>query len=320
MIRAAIDIGSNTTLFLVAESQGAGRWSLVEEDLIPNGLGWQLTPDGRLTDEVQRRNLDILRSLVDRCRSYRVDSIRCAGTAALRKARNSKAFLRIVLEETGLEIRVIFGEEEARLTYLGAILDFGGIEQPLRVVDVGGGSSELVLGHGNKVLEAVSLPIGAVSLTQEAIPSQPLSKQQHAEIQRVIMSRLDSVSEDIVAASGPVITVGGTAATLAAMTLGIDITELWRHQPVRTEDSMIEAYCIKFAGLSVADIARLSHMPADRAGIITAGTVILLTILKILHAEHVMLSNKGLRWGLLIDEDTQQASRDLLAKSRWRNS
>jgi len=305
MIRAAIDIGSNTTLFLIAESHGSGRWSLLEENLIPNGLGWELTPSGQLTEEVQNRNMEILRSLVNRSCEKRVDAIRCVGTAALRNATNSRAFLRRVLHETGVEICIISGQEEARLTYLGAMLDFDDLQEPCRVVDVGGGSSELVLGNGNKVLEAVSIPIGAVSLTQEAIRSQPLSEQQHAEIQRVIMSKLDSVSPDIVAASGPVIAVGGTAATLAALTLGIDITELWQHKPVRISDSEVEAHLTRFAGLSAADIAHLPHMPPDRAGIITAGTAILSAILRKLQARHVILSNKGLRWGLLIDEAIQ---------------
>ena len=169
MIRAAIDIGSNSTLFLVARKDDKGQWRLLEEDLIPNGLGWEMTAAEGLSVDVQNWNMDILRSLKSRTESNGAEAIRAVGTAALRTASNSDAFLQKVSDGIGLEIQLISGQEEARLTYLGAMLDFPDHIESVRVVDVGGGSSELVLGIGQEIQEAVSLPLGAVSLTKSSI-------------------------------------------------------------------------------------------------------------------------------------------------------
>jgi exopolyphosphatase/guanosine-5'-triphosphate,3'-diphosphate pyrophosphatase len=303
MIRAAIDIGSNSTLFLVAENRGDGQWRLLEEDLITNGLAWDLTPTGELTDHVQERNLDILVSLIQRAYRHGTATIRAAGTAALRKAKNSEEFCRKVQRETALGIRVVSGQEEARLTYLGAMLDFPEFQGVCRVIDVGGGSSELVMGRGKELLDAVSIPLGAVTLTQSSIPSQPLTAEQSDQLLQFIVSELDSVPDDIINAPCPVIAVGGTASTLAALTLEIDISDLWQRKPVPVSYSDIESYWKRFAHMSVEGITEIPHMPPDRASIITAGTGILLGILSKLQAEKLLLSNKGLRWGLLIDDN-----------------
>ena len=303
MIRAAIDIGSNSTLFLVSRKDEMAQWRLIEEDLIPNGLGWQMTATEGLSEDVQNWNLDILRSLQSRAESNGAEEIRAVGTAALRTAANSDAFLQKVLDDIGLEIQLISGQEEARLTYLGAMLDFREQTGPVRVVDVGGGSSELVLGIDQEIQEAVSLPFGAVSLTKSSITSQPLSGEQMDRVRQVVSSGLDELTERIVSAQGPVVAVGGTASTLAAMTLGIDISRLWQYDPVSVSVSSVEGFWQRFAGKAVPDIADLPHMPPDRAGIIAGGTVILLGILSYLKTETAILSNKGLQWGLVVDDN-----------------
>jgi exopolyphosphatase/guanosine-5'-triphosphate,3'-diphosphate pyrophosphatase len=303
VIRATIDIGSNSTLFLVAEKQADGQWRLLDEDLITNGLAWELTRAGELTDQVQERNIDILASLIQRAYQHGTTTIRAVGTAALRKATNSEEFCRKVLRETALGIRIVSGQEEARLTYRGAMLDFPELQGACRVIDVGGGSSEIVLGTGKKLMDAVSVPMGAVTLTQSSIPSQPLTTENADQLLQIIMSEFNSVPDHINDAAGPVIAVGGTASTLATLTLGIDISALWRRKPVPVSYSDIEAYWQRFTHMPAADIANIPHMPPERAGIITGGTGILLGILTRLQAGKIFLSNKGLRWGLLIDDN-----------------
>ena len=303
VIRAAIDIGSNTTLFLVGRQGEEGQWQLLEESLTTNGLGWEIAQHGCISPEAQRRNVDILKGLIAHAHDLGCQEIRAVGTAALRKASNAEAFVKSVFKEIGLEIVVISGQEEARLTYLGAMLDYQDRPGFYCVVDVEGGSSEVVFGKGLQVQKAFSFSMGAVSLTQSISnrSGQPLTEKQTSQIQQVIstnISILTTNSPDVITS---VIAVGGTASTLAALTLGIDISELWRHPPVQVPLSAIDAFWQDFSGKSVQEIAEIPHMPPDRAEIITAGTAILLGILEILHTENVNLSNKGLRWGLLME-------------------
>jgi exopolyphosphatase/guanosine-5'-triphosphate,3'-diphosphate pyrophosphatase len=306
MIRAAIDIGSNTTLFLVGRQGEEGQWLLLEESLTTNGLGWEIAQHGSISLEAQQRNLHILKGLIARAHGLGCQEIRAVGTAALRKASNAEAFVKSVFKETGLEIAVISGQEEARLTYLGAMIDRRDVfhASALCVVDVGGGSSEVVFGKGLKVQKAFSLSLGAVSLTQ-SIPNrsgQPLTEKQKRQIQEVVSSNIGNLTADLPDVITSVIAVGGTASTLAALTLGVDISKLWRHPPVQVPVPAVKAFWQDFAGRSVQEIAEIPHLPPDRAEIITAGTAILLGILEKLHTENVNLSNKGLRWGLLIDD------------------
>ncbi len=302
MIRAAIDIGSNSTLFLVAELGDDGRWRLLEESITPNGLGWNLTPDGGLLKEVQERNLHLLRNLVSRAQVLRADTVRAVGTAALRKAVNTQEFLDRVRSELGLEIRVISGEDEARYTFLGTILDFPDHSGLIRVVDVGGGSSECVLGKGAQIIESVSLPLGAVSLTQSWIPTQPLTSTQVNDIQYAVLAELAKLPDSITGATGPVVAVGGTASTLAALALRVHLSELWRFDPVPVILSNIREKWLQFAGMSVDDIAALPYLPSDRAPILAGGTAVLLGVLEAIKVEMIYFSNKGLRWGLLVDD------------------
>jgi exopolyphosphatase/guanosine-5'-triphosphate,3'-diphosphate pyrophosphatase len=302
MIRAAIDIGSNTTLFLVAKRLNNGNWQLRKESLTTNGLGREMTKEGSITPSVQKRNLEILRQLVEQANTFGAQEIRAVGTAALRKAFNNNEFVDYIKKGIGLEINIISGQEEAQLTYRGAMVDFQ--HQPGRycVIDIGGGSSEIVFGKGAEITQAWSLPLGAVSLTQSKLTSQPLSNEQKTQILQLVQQEVESVCHRWNSRQVRFIAVGGTAATLAALKVGVDLSELWKQAPISIPYSTIENYWRDFAGKSVSDIAKIPHLPQDRAGIITAGTAILLGIMQKLSIENIILSNKGLRWGLLMDD------------------
>jgi exopolyphosphatase/guanosine-5'-triphosphate,3'-diphosphate pyrophosphatase len=307
VIRAAIDIGSNSTLFLVAQLGNDGHWRLLEESITPNGLGWNLTPDGGLSAETQDRNLHLLRNLISRAKVLRADTVRAVGTAALRNAVNTQEFLFRVRAELNLEIQVITGEDEARYTFLGALLDFPDHAGPIRVVDVGGGSSECVCGDGTQIMESVSLPLGAVSVTQNWMPAQPLTSNQVNEVESVLTMELVTLPHSITEAVGTVVAVGGTASTLAAQILKVHLSELWRHDPVAVTVSIIKDKWRQFAGMSVEDIATLPYVPSDRAPILAGGAAVLWGILNTIKAKSIYLSNKGLRWGLLVDDTIMDA-------------
>lgn len=122
------------------------------------------------------------------------------------------------------------------------------------------------------------------------------------EIQQTVLKEVIAIPDRITEAPGSVIAVGGTASTLAADVLDVPLSELWQHSPVPLAISDIEDYWHRLAAMSVDEITEKLDISQNRASILTGGTVILLEVLKALNAEKIILSNKGLRWGLLIDD------------------
>ncbi len=145
---ASIDIGTNTILLLIGEADGRALKPLLEIETIV-GLGQGLLRSGVLSTESMNRGYETLSQYLERCQRMGVQQIFAVGTSALREAKNAGEFLERVRVKLGLSIEVISGEEEAQLSYLAVARDLPDIERTILVVDVGGGSTEFILGKGN---------------------------------------------------------------------------------------------------------------------------------------------------------------------------
>ena len=174
---ASIDIGTNTILLLIANAVGEKLVPLFEKETVVR-LGEGLQKNGALSKEAMSRGYETLSRYLDHCREMGVRSIYAVGTSALREATNSTTFVEMIREKLNLSIEVISGEEEARLSYLAVARDLGEITQPILVIDVGGGSTELVLGKGDRVIQWVSLPIGLVRFTEQFLVSDPVQEEE----------------------------------------------------------------------------------------------------------------------------------------------
>ena len=170
---AAVDIGSNSVRLKIARLQ-AGRLKPLHEDREVTRLGEGAFRSGFLTPESMAETVKVLRRFHRATQQIVTDTVRVVATSALRDARNSQAFLEWVRSATGWRVEIISGVEEARLIHLGLISSPRIDSSPTLMIDLGGGSCELTVTQGGHIRDAVSLPLGAVRLTDEFLASRPV--------------------------------------------------------------------------------------------------------------------------------------------------
>ena len=218
MTLATIDIGTNTTLLLVASSHGPAV-TVLEERAEITRLGRGIGRSGALDVEAIARTLDVLRDFAAAARRHDA-RIAAIGTEALRRAPNAAAFLDPAAEILGTEVEVIDGEREAALTFRAVVASFPDLRTgPLAVVDIGGGSTEIVLADSGQVGFRTSLPLGSVRLTEAFIHNDPATTAER----EAIAGAIDSAIRDVPFAREPTTLVGvaGTVTSLAAMALAL---------------------------------------------------------------------------------------------------
>lgn len=296
MARAAIDLGSNSALLLVVDDDGQ---PLVDEARVV-GLGRGLGDGGTLAPDRVHAALDVLATYAATALRHGVppERVVAVATSAARRARDAAAFVAAVRARTGLRLRVISGEEEAASTFAGALQGspWEARDTPLVVVDVGGGSTELVAGRGPRRLLGGSLEVGTVRLTEtwlgtdthDAAGVAPLRAAVRAELSRLpLLPRPDVV-----------LGVAGTVTTLATVVLGLS---LWTpgavHGATLTRSALRD---VAAALLPCSPSARRAAVPAapDRADYLVAGACLLDEVLGHLQVEDLVASERGLRWAL----------------------
>ncbi|MBP1698814.1 MAG: Ppx/GppA phosphatase, partial [Deltaproteobacteria bacterium] len=216
---ASIDIGTNTILLLIAEV-GKGRIKPLFEMETVVRLGERIHENGILLKEAMSRGLQTLSQYLERCRAMEVQKIFAIGTSALREAKNSQDFLKLVEEKLDLSIEVISGEEEAQLSFLAVTRDLEETGRTFLVVDIGGGSTEFILGKGDQIQQWMSLPLGSVRFTERFLRSDPVREEEWQEMEREIRNLLINIphtEEPLL-----VVAVGGTASTLASVEQGLE--------------------------------------------------------------------------------------------------
>lgn len=298
---ASIDVGSNTVKLTLVERDSDGAFAPLVDMSRTSRLGEGIHAR-RLREAAIRRTLDVLRDYVQTCREYGAQAIAAVGTSALRDAVNRDNFLARA-REVGVEVEVISGEEEARLSYLAVRCDprWRAAER-LVVVDIGGGSTEIVMGNrlGTSPGRRVSLALGGVRLTEAALRSDPPTVQQIAEAVRLAQAALQGIN--IPSANYTAVGVGGTFVNLAAIRLS-----LAEHDPERLHGTVltvadVEAQVALFAARTVEERKRIVGLDPARADIILGGAIILSQILSWSGLEAISVSCRGLRWGVVYDK------------------
>ena len=216
---ASIDIGTNTILLLIAKVEGGRIHPLREIETVAR-LGEGLQKNGILLKEAMDRGIQTLAQYLKWSQEMGIQEIFVAGTSALREAKNSEDFLKSAKEKLDLSIEVISGEEEARLSFLAVARDLKENEKTILVVDVGGGSTELILGKGDQIRQWMSLPAGSVRFTEQFFRSDPVEEEDWAKVERRIkelLVQLPHPQETIT-----MVAVGGTATTLASVEQGLE--------------------------------------------------------------------------------------------------
>src|SRR5207302_6150261 len=212
---AAIDIGSNSVRLKIARLQGL-RLHPIHEDREVTRLGEWVFKTGFLSPEAMAETVKVLRRFHRAAQRLAADTVRVVATSALRDARNSRAFLEWVRSATGWKVEIISGLEEARLIHLGLVSSLRVKASPVLMIDLGGGSCELTISNKGHIRETVSLPLGAVRLTDEFLRHGPPRKSELKQLRGFITREVGRVVDRIVAARAKaVIATSGTAAALA---------------------------------------------------------------------------------------------------------
>jgi exopolyphosphatase/guanosine-5'-triphosphate,3'-diphosphate pyrophosphatase len=302
---AAIDVGTNTVLLTVAERRGAELAPLVERAEITR-LGRGVDRSGRLEPAAIRETVEVLARFAAEARALGVSRIACVATSAARDAANSGEFFAAAREAAGLVPEVISGEEEARLVYRSAWRDFGagGEAGALAVLDVGGGSTEFTWGRGPDPLGRLSLQMGAVRLTERVAPADPPAPADlarlGAEAARATQP-LAAVRAGGALAGARLVAVAGTVTTLAAVAQALPRYDAERVHGSVLSRRELEALHARLGALTVAARARLPGMEPKRADVIVAGCAVVLAAMAAAGFEHLTVSDRGVRWGLLHD-------------------
>jgi len=260
-------------------------------------LGEGLQKNGILSQEAMERGFQTLAQYLERCQIMGVQKIFVVGTSALREAENSEKFLRMIKERLDLSIEIISGEEEAQLSFLAVMRDLKELEKEILVVDVGGGSTEFILGKGDQISQWVSLPLGSVRFTEGFLLSDPVREGEWERMEKEIRRFLVDIPHPQQQFS--MVAVGGTATTLASVEQGLEefISEKIHHFLLRKE--ALKNQLFLYRSKTIEERKRIPGLPPSRADVILAGGAILYMTMEKLKCPSCLISCHGIRYGLL---------------------
>jgi exopolyphosphatase/guanosine-5'-triphosphate,3'-diphosphate pyrophosphatase len=295
---ASIDIGTNTILLLIAEVDEKKLRPLFEMETIV-GLGKGLQKEGALSQEAMKRGFQTLARYQEQCQTMGVQKIFAVGTSALREAKNSGDFLKMIEEKLNLSIEIISGEEEAQLSFLAVIRDLKELKKAILVIDVGGGSTEFILGKGDRITQWVSLPLGSVRFTEQLLFSDPVQEEEWKKMEGEILELLVRIPHPQEPFS--MVAVGGTATTLASVEQGLEefIPESIHHFVLRKEALRKQLHL--YRSKTIDERRKIAGLPPARADVILAGGAILYMAMEELECPSVLISCHGIRYGLLYE-------------------
>jgi exopolyphosphatase / guanosine-5'-triphosphate,3'-diphosphate pyrophosphatase len=302
----AIDCGTNTIKLLVADlAPDTGEEQTLAREMRIVRLGQDVDRTGRLADEALARTFAAVEEYAGIIAAHHVDRVRFCATSASRDASNSAVFMAGVRERLGIEPEVVSGDVEAQLTYDGATRSLPDVPTPVLVVDIGGGSTELILGggHGN-VLAARSLDIGSVRITERLMPSDPPTADELVAATRAVDGALDGLAGHGVqlAEAATVVGVAGTITTVAALLLELEAWDRDRVHHARFPVGDVHALAERLAGMTVAEREGL-RVPPGRSDVIGAGALILDRVLRRTGADTLLVSDSdildGIAWSVV---------------------
>ena len=310
---AAIDVGSNTIRLIVAEVQDDDTYRILDEEREMVRLGEKLDRTGRLSEPAVERALVAMGKMKAIADGFKVTEIRAIATSAVREAANGRAFTREVMRQHKVRIDVISGEEEAQLAFRSAARHFDLEGRSTAVVDIGGGSVEVILSAGTAIDQVYSLPFGAVRVTERFVRSDPLRtkhwKVMKEEIDRAIRATIRPAHRaEIMVGSG------GSFTALAHMSK-------WQREG---RHGSVQGYILTTAEvIHLLDRLREAPLEArrqmqglspDRADIIVAGASVISRLVRRLGTQQILVNERGIRDGLLLHMISELPGRSSVAQ------
>lgn len=290
-----IDLGTNSTRLLIADANEAGVHPLLKRAETTR-LGLGLDKTGVICEESIEKTIEVIKNYKDTMKTYGVDESFAMGTSALRSCKNREEVLERIFNETGIEVVVLSGDQEARLGYLGVKTQYGD-ENPILVVDIGGGSTEFILCHQGEILYKKSIQTGCVRLTEQFIKSYPVANEAIEGMKTFIMEMLNKTLSEIldISKSFRVISIGGTATTLSAVLNGVERIE---NSSLTLND--IEGMVNDFKQRGIESMRSIESIEPGRHDIILAGALELLWILENLGADRTFITMRDGLEGIVL--------------------
>lgn len=300
---AVIDVGTNSIKLLVAEKKGNSFRTLAERVKVAR-LGGGLSKSGCLSEEAMWRAETTIARMAVLVRKYRVDETGVFGTHAIREAANGECFAARIKERTGVELKTLSGDEEARYSFAASTLVIGKKRRTL-VFDAGGGSTEFILGINGRPELSQSVPVGSLTLFDECMAeSDPPSASAFIEAERLalkIFANADKVSREARKKDFLLVGIGGIISVLASVAMKLEKfcrDEINGRKLTRTE---IEEQIKLYGSMRLEQRKKIPGLPATRAQVAPAGAVLALAALKYAGKDYIIVSACGLRHGAMLE-------------------
>lgn len=307
MIFSTIDIGTNTILMVTAAAGPDGTIQILGDEHAIARLGKGVDARRVIMPETFDRMADFLLRYRQIAESHNAERIVAFGTSALRDARNRQEFIAEMAARTGITIEVLSGHDEARWTYRGALFGIAGAARQspaIAVIDIGGGSTEIAVGNGSELQNSISIDIGAVRVTERCFPNLPPSAAELASARTFACMELEKAFR--LPPQTVAVGVAGTVTTLGAMHAGMNHFNAEELNGRWLPAGYIHSATERLAGLTLAETAAIPQINSGRADIILAGAIILDEFMRRYQLPALMVSTRGVRYGVMLRELGQQ--------------
>ncbi len=308
---AAVDIGTNTILLLVCDIDASGELNAVHHEQRVPRIGRDVDARGSIAQDAFDRAAAVLTEYAAISQSRHADQIAACATSAVRDAQNSKEFIAHCSSVAGIPIRVLTGTEEALLTYRGATLSLPPERRHVAVIDIGGGSTEIIFPESAQGrVRRVSLQTGAVRISERHFQELPPSPEQLANARGDVrdLLRQQRIPGPL---PGTLVGVAGTVTTIACLDQCLDEFSISRVEGYTMPRETIDRWLETLTSLSAAEIRSLSQTTAGREDILTAGVLILREMMHAYDFMEITTTVRGLRYGFAL-----QVWEDLRASAR----
>ena len=297
---AAIDVGTNSIRCIIVEVDQQGKFRVLDDEKAVVRLGEGLTKGTTISGPAWQRTMDQLARMKKIVEGYGVVAVETVATSALRRAENGEVFVKAVAETVGLHIEIISGEEEAELAALSALHNFDMEGTRYAMVDIGGGSVEIVTAIGNHIDEVLSLDLGAVILTEQFITSDPVTHEELSRLRKHIRRTLKLALPAEESGVRCFVGSGGTMTSIAAMIMAMrkeGYGSIHGYEILRSEVVHLLAMLIR---KDLKGRKAVTGLNPDRADIIIAGITVVDELMDLFRTNLLKINERGIREGLIL--------------------
>lgn len=318
---AAIDIGTNSIRCIVVEVDHQGRYTILDDEKATVRLGENLASSGAISPAAFARAVDAISRLRKLIEGLKVSEVEAVATSAMRSASNGGELVDVLSRELGREIRIISGEEEAELVARSVRHNFDMSGKRYMIIDIGGGSVEIMSAVGNHVESCSSLELGAVRMTDRFLASDPVRTVDISKLRRFVRAELSKTFAEERPAVQTFICSGGTITALASMVMNMRRQTYTASHGVEVLRSEVVHLLAMLVRKDIKSLRSVPGLNPDRADIIVAGLVVIDELMKFFGANLMLVNERGIREGLIIScMKRLQLLPDSAAQRSWKES